>query len=133
MVFTTLELWWIGKTVARAQGSVVPPLDAEKEVYLNELGDDWRQAWEVTEALLARVQATADAAGVPLLVVLSPSEWQTYDDLWPKLVGTGIQARRRFSPAAPNDRLAEVARRRGLHLLDLGPCSAPRPTGAARR
>ena len=40
VVFTTLELWWIGKTVARAQGSVVPPLDAEKEVYLNEVGDD---------------------------------------------------------------------------------------------
>ena len=27
------------------------------EVYLNELGDDWQQAWEVTEALLGQVQA----------------------------------------------------------------------------
>ena len=26
VVFTALELWWIGKTVARAQGDVVPPL-----------------------------------------------------------------------------------------------------------
>ena len=121
VLFTTLELWWIGKTVARAQESVVPPLDAEREVYLNEVGDDWRQAWEITEALLGRVRATADEAGAPLLVVLAPTEWQTYDDLWPKLVGTGSQAQRRFSPAAPNDRLAEVARRHGLHLLDLGP------------
>ena len=121
VVFTTLELWWIGKTVARAQGSVVPPLDAEKEVYLNELGDDWRQAWDVTEALLARVQATANAADVPLLVVLSPSEWQVYDDLWPKLVGNGDQARRRFSPAAPIDRLTEIASRHNIALLDLRP------------
>jgi hypothetical protein len=121
VVFTTLELWWIGKTVARAQGSVVPPLDAEREVYLNEVGDDWRHAWEVTDALLARIQATADAADVPLLVVLSPSEWQVYDDLWPKLVGTGDQARRRFSPGAPNDRLTEIAARHGISLLDLRP------------
>ena len=120
-MFTTLELWWIGKTVVRAQGSVVPPLDAEKEVYLNEVGDDWRSAWDVTDALLARVQATADAADVPLLVGLSPSEWQVYDDLWPKLVGNGDQARRRFSPGAPNDRLAEIAARHGINLLDLRP------------
>jgi hypothetical protein len=121
VLFTTLELWWIGKSVARAQGSVVPPLDAEREVYLNELGDDWPQAWEITEALLARIQATADAADVPLLVVLSPSEWQVYDDLWPKLVGSGDQARRRYSPGAPNDRLARIAARTGIALLDLRP------------
>jgi hypothetical protein len=121
VVFTTLELWWIGKTVARAQSSVVPGLDAEREVYLNEVGDDWRNAWETTEALLARVQATADAASIPLLVVLSPSEWQTYDDLWPELVGDGSQAKRRFSPGAPNERLAEIAARQGITLLDLRP------------
>jgi len=121
VVFTTLELWWIGKSVARAQGSVVPPLDAEKEVYLNELGDDWPQAWAVTDALLARVQATADAADVPLLVVLAPSEWQVYDDLWPRLVGSGDQARRRYSPDAPIRRLNEIAARHGIALLDLRP------------
>jgi hypothetical protein len=121
VVFTTLELWWIGKTVARAQGDVVPPLDAEKEIYRTELGDDWPQAWEVTGALLARVQGVADANGVPLLVVLSPSEWQTYDELWPKLVGSGDQARRRYSQAAPNERLTEIAQRHGITLLDLRP------------
>lgn len=121
VLFTTLELWWIGKSVARAQGSVVPPTDAEREVYLNEVGDDWRAAWEVTDALLGRVQATADAAGVPFLLVLSPSELQTYDDLWAKRLGTGDQARRRFSPEAPNKRLVEIAERHGIHLLDLRP------------
>jgi hypothetical protein len=121
VVFTALELWWIGKEVARAQGTVVPTLDAEREVYLNETGEDWTRAWEVTEALLAQVKSTADEAGVPMLVVLSPSEWQTYDDLWPKLVGTGDQARRRFSAEAPNQRLAEIGARHGIQLLDLRP------------
>ncbi|MCC6178772.1 MAG: SGNH/GDSL hydrolase family protein [Chloroflexi bacterium] len=120
-LFTTLELWWLGKTVARAQGSVVPPLDAEKEVYLREPGDDWQQAWRVTEALLARMQAAADDANIPLVVVLSPTEWQTYDDLYHELMGNGDQARRRFSPTAPNERLAEIANRHGLTMLDLRP------------
>ena len=121
VVFTALELWWIGKTVARAQGDAVPTVDAEREVYLNEVGDDWREAWEVTDALLARVQATADAAGVPLLVVLSPSELQVYDDLWARQFGDTSQSRRRFSPGVPNDRLHEIAARRGIALLDLRP------------
>jgi len=121
VLFTALELWWIGKTVARAQESVVPPLEAEREVYLNEAGDDWRQAWEITEVLLGQVRQVADESGVPFLVVLAPTEWQTYDDLWPKLVGTGSQAQRRFGVAAPNERLAEIADRQGLHLLDLRP------------
>lgn len=121
VVFTALELWWIGKEVARAQGAVVPTLDAEREIYLNETGEDWTQAWDVTEALLARVKATADGAGVPILVVLSPSEWQTYDEMWPKLVGSGDQARRRFSPEAPNQRLAEIGARHDIQLLDLRP------------
>jgi hypothetical protein len=121
VVFTALELWWIGKDVARAQGSVVPTLDAEREVYLNETGEDWTNAWNVTEALLARVKATADEAGVPFLVVLSPTEWQTYDEMWPKLVGDGDQARRRFSPEAPNKRFAEIAERHDIQLVDLRP------------
>src|SRR5206468_5141160 len=100
---------------------VIPPEDAEKEVYLNELGDDWTQAWEVTDALLGQVQGEADANGIPLLVVLSPSEWQTYDDLWPKLVGTGSQAQRRYSPDAPIQRMNEIANRHNITLLDLLP------------
>lgn len=121
MVFTALELWWIGKSVARAQGSVVPPQNAEHEVYLNEIGDDWRDAWQVTDALLARIQATAEAADVPLLLVLSPSELQVYDDLWARELGDTSQSRRRFSPGAPNERLAEIAARHGITLLDLRP------------
>ena len=119
VIFTTLELWWVGKTVARAQGSVVPGEDAEREVYRNELGDDWPQAWEVTEALLARIQERANERGIPLLVVLSPSELQVYDDLWTTRFGTGDQARRRYNAGAPNDRLAEIARRHDITLLDL--------------
>jgi hypothetical protein len=125
ILFTTLEQWWIGTTLASAQRSVIPPLDAERELYLNEVDDDWRQAWEITEVLLGQVRAVADRAGVPLLVVASPSVWQAYDDLWPRIVPqvnrSDPRARRRYDVMAPNVRLAQIADRQGLHLLDLTP------------
>ena len=121
VLFNVLELWAVGKTVARAQGSVVPPLDAEKEVYLREIGDDWQQAWDITERLLARVDEVAARIGAPLVVVLAPTQWQTYDDLWRGFIGTTGRADRRYSMTAPNERLAEIAERRGLRMLDLLP------------
>ena len=123
VLFTTLELWWEGKEVARAQGSAVPRLQTEREVYLRELGEDWPQGWEVTEALLARVDAVARGAGAPLLVVLSPTQWQTYEDLWrdKEFMGTGSQNERRFSPTAPNERLQAIAERQSLAMVDLLP------------
>jgi len=122
-LFTTLELWLEGKEVARAQGSAVPRLQTEREVYLRELGDDWPQGWEITEALLGRVDEVARGAGAPLVVVLSPTQWQTYDDLWSdkEFMGTSSQNERRFGPTAPNERLAAIAERRGLGLVDLLP------------
>ena len=123
VLFTTLELWSEGKEVARAQGAAVPRRETEREVYLRELGDDWPQGWEITEALLARVDAVAREAGAPLLLVLSPTQWQTYDDMWRdrEFMGTGSQNERRFSPTAPNERLRAIAARQGLPLLDLLP------------
>lgn len=123
VLFTTLELWYEGKEVARAQGSAVPRLQTEREVYLRELGDDWPRGWEVTEALLARVDVAARSAGAPFLVVLSPTQWQTYDDLWrdKEFMGTSSQNERRFSPTAPNERLRDIAGRQGLQVVDLLP------------
>src|SRR5205823_237388 len=68
---------------------------------------------------LGQVRSASDRAGVPLLVVAAPTEWQVYDDLWPKLVGAGSQAQRRFSVTAPNGRLVEIAAHEDLHLVDL--------------
>ena len=121
VVFTALELWWEGKEVARAQGAVVPRLETEREVYLRELGDDWPQAWDVTEALLARIDEATRRSGAPLLVVLSPTQWQTYDDLWrdPDFMGTSSQNARRFAQTAPNERLLAIATRQELRMVDL--------------
>ncbi len=122
VLFNVLELWAVGKGVARAHESVVPPLDAEKEVYLREPGDDWQQAWDATERLLAKLDQVATESGVPLVIVLSPTQLQTYDKQWREhMAGLTARAERRLSPEAPNERLAEIARRRGLRMLDLLP------------
>jgi hypothetical protein len=77
----------------------------------------------VTEALLARVDAVARNAGAPLLVVLSPTQWQTYEDMWrdKEFMGTGSQNERRFSATAPNERLRAIADRQGLQMIDVLP------------
>jgi hypothetical protein len=121
VLFNVVELWATGKGVARAQGSVVPPEDAEKEVYRREPGDDWPQAWEVTERLLQELDSAAARIGAPLVVVLAPTEWQTYEEWWSEFMGTGSQVERRFGPNVPNERLAEIAARSGLRLVDLLP------------
>jgi hypothetical protein len=90
----------------RSPAPRAPPCRASRpsgRLYLRELGEDWPQGWGITEALLARVDAVARGAGAPLLVVLSPTQWQTYDDMWRDrdFMGTGSQNERRFSPTAP--------------------------------
>ncbi len=125
VLFNVAELWAAGKTVARAQGSVVPPLDAEKEVYLREPGEAWSDAWEVTERLLVEVDRVAARLGAPLVVALSPTQWQMDDGAWRAFMGTGSQLERRFGAEVPNERLREIATRRGIRMLDLlGPFRA---------
>lgn len=120
-LFNVLELWWVGKTVARAQGSVIPPLDAEREVYLREPGEDWQQAWSISERLLVELNATAAALNAPLIIILSPAQWQMSSAGWRELVGSGNNAERRFGLEQPGIRLGEIAQRNGLTMLDLLP------------
>jgi hypothetical protein len=119
VLINAIDLWAAGKTVARAQGSVVPPLDAEKEVYFRDPGEDWTLAWEVTERLLHEVQRESADLGAPLVVVLSPTQWQMDDGAWRDLMGSGSQVERRFHPEAANTRLADITSRHGIAMLDL--------------
>lgn len=121
VVFNAAEHWWVGKVVARAQGSVVPPLDAEREVYLREPGEDWQQAWQVTERLLVEIQRWCGDAGIPLVLVLAPTQWQVSPAGWREFVGSGSSAERRFGVEVPNERFADMAKRHGIPLVDLLP------------
>jgi hypothetical protein len=97
-------------------------MDKDPTMYRIDPPNEWKAAWEVTEALLARARTSAEAIGAELLVVAAPSQFQIYDEDFSELLKTGNQSEReKYSQEAPNRRLAEVAERANVRLLDLLP------------
>jgi hypothetical protein len=97
-------------------------MDRDKTMYKVDLPPTWDEAWQVTEALLARTRASAEAQGAELLVVAAPSQFQIYDDDWHDLIGTDRKSvLAQYDQDAPNRRLAEAAARSGVRLFDLLP------------
>ena len=92
----------------------------------------WQEAWTITEALLARTRDTARGLGAELVVVVAPSYFQVDDESWKRHIDTDPQDRRRLAVDAPNRRLAEIAARHNLRLLDLLPSIRPAMEGGAR-
>jgi len=70
--------------VALAQGDDLPPALSEEGINENVLreppDDAWRNAWQVTDGLLARMAAEVRARGVPFVVVTIPPGGVAYPD-----------------------------------------------------
>lgn len=97
-------------------------MGSDRTMYKLEQPPTWEEAWQVTEALLARANASAKAINAELVVVCAPSQFQIYDDDWYRLIGTkraSILAQ--YAQDAPNQRLAEATQRAGVRMLDLLP------------
>ena len=94
-----------------------------RPTYLLNPPSEWEEAWLVTEQLLGRVQASARGMGAELVVVGAPSYFQIDADAWRWLVGGDTRERNRYEQDAPNQRLAAIAERQGLRLLDLLPAT----------
>lgn len=92
-----------------------------RPTYLHNPPSEWEEAWSVTELLLARTQASVRASGAEFVVVAAPSFFQIDADAWRWLVGGDTRERNRYEPEVPNQRLAAIAARQGLHYLDLLP------------
>ena len=81
----------------------------------------WRQAWRITEALLARLRDDTRAQGAPLVLVGLP-DWRALDDdVWRRAVISNPRQEAGASPSAPTDRLGEIANRIGTPYVNLLP------------
>jgi len=97
-------------------------MDQDPRTYLLDPPPSWEEAWQVTEALFARAQASAKAIDAELVVVCAPSQFQINDDDWYRLIGTKrASVLAQYAQDAPNKRLAEIAARTGVRLFDLLP------------
>jgi hypothetical protein len=97
-------------------------MGSDRTMYKLEQPPTWEEAWQVTEALLARARDSAHALNAELVVVCAPSQFQIYEDDWYALLDTkraSIVAQ--YAQDAPDRRLAEIAERNGLRLVDLLP------------
>ena len=95
--------------------------DVGKPVLLSEYPADWQESWAVTERLLAAAAGEAEAAGAKFAVVLAPSTFQVVSRDWRELVREGKRPASAWDREKPNQVMAEIARRRGLTLVDLYP------------
>jgi hypothetical protein len=103
---------------ARAQEQA--QIGKNRPTYLFDPPDEWDEAWQVTEQLLGKVQASVKASGADFVVVAAPSYYQANDAAWQQLVGD-TKDRDRYEQDAPNRHLAGIAERLGLRYLDLLP------------
>ena len=94
-----------------------------RPTYLLNPPSEWEEAWQVTEQLLGRVQASARGMGAELVVVGAPSYFQLDADAWRWLVGGDTRERNVYVRDAPNQRLAAISERQGLRFLDLLPAT----------
>jgi len=119
-------LWGEARQQEQAQ------IGKNRPTYLIDPPPEWDEAWWVTEQILGRVRDSAHAMGSDFVVVLAPSYFQIDEQAWRWLVPGESRERRRYDQEAPNRRLAAIADRQGLRMLDLLPAIRAENAAGAR-
>jgi len=96
-------------------------VDTEIRVFAANPRSEWRDAWDVTEALFVAARDAAQAANARFLLVNAPTVWQIYPDQWEAFRAThGLNADG-WDMDVARRRLAELSARQGIEYLDLAP------------
>ncbi len=82
---------------------------------------DLAHAWDLLAALLLRFRQDTASRGSRFAVLVIPCAEQVHDDLWAGLAAEARARGRRLDRLQPERRLAEIARRAAIPLLDLTP------------
>jgi hypothetical protein len=97
----------------------VPP---RWQLYLNRELPDWEDAWRITEDALKTLKDEVEADGARLALVAIPEHFTTSREWRHEMMfGAASAVPDDFDPALPSRRLAAVAKRIGVPLLDLRP------------
>ena len=113
------------KGAGRASRGVEPG----QRIFQRAGGADIDHAWALTTALLRQLRDEVEASGARLAVAVIPCAEQVDDELWSDLVRRARDAGLELEREGPSRRLAQIAAREGIPLVDLAPAFA----AAARR
>jgi hypothetical protein len=102
--------------------AVHPSVPVPFYVYQTPMPPEWRNAWTLTEAIIADLKAQVEADGGKFALVVIPAKEQVYPEQWKRT----MQANRsmqtlNWNLKLPNRQLAEIAEQQNILLLDLLP------------
>ena len=92
-------------------------LSFQNDIYAEPGDDVWREAWEITEAVLAQMNREVKAKGAQLVVSTLSNPLQVYPD--PKRRAELHESLEIVDPSYPDRRLAQIAEREGFGFIDL--------------
>jgi lysophospholipase L1-like esterase len=99
-----------------------PDMALTFDIYLSDPSPDWDEAWELTDALIRRLNEEVEAQGAQLVVANVSAPEQVYPELWAATFDTDSQAQDNYrDPEAPNRRLATILDGADIPYLDLMP------------
>lgn len=112
---------WIGAAKARTkeEGAALQELGLDNAVYSPPRDRDWRQAWSVTEAMIAAMRDDAAARRVPFGVVVLSTGIEVHPE--PAARAAFMRKLGVADLFYPGRRLAAFGRAAGIPVLDLGP------------
>lgn len=99
-----------------------PDLPVTFEVYRTPPSPEWEQAWELTGALIRRLEEEVQTRGGRLAVIIVNAPEQVYPDRWKAVSNTMAQGQGHgWDPEMPNRRLAAILDDAGIPYLDTLP------------
>jgi len=99
-------------------GQTVPE---EFRIYKTSNPAEMSESWQITAALLDRLQRNASAAGSSFLVFYIPEKIEVYPDSWKQFLTTYSLDEQYFDPALPRRKLQSICDSLKIHLLDPTP------------
>jgi hypothetical protein len=89
-------------------------------VYADPLSEEWENAWNTTEGLLARLKQAVEAAGARLAIAILTTRERIYPDSWEQILAQHPEMRQRtWDLGAPQRRVKRWCTDHGVPCLDL--------------
>ena len=99
-----------------------PDLPSSFDVYRADALPEWDAAWELTGALIRRLDGEVEARGARLVVVIIGASEQVYPDRWAATLAANPSMQSlRWDLETPNRRLTAILNEAGIPYLDLLP------------